>query len=294
MISDQFPDCEISSYEVFNETIIAEIDRYHELVKTSDIIISQSIHDGYRNREDLSLNWVRSEAKPGAEFVVFPSMHFEGQLVGWRSVAVMGYGMPYHDMLLFHLATIGLSPERATSLLLDEDLYSEAFISQEITLAVAEMRRREAADQIDVRLSPFLDEYGRQTQLFHIINHPGRPALAYMANAVLRHLGYAANVPNSGRRYLLYPHVPLSPSVARFLRRQNARPAGWQVEDAERFHLPKMTLNRAEYYARAVADLKRYPTEELMACLGGHHVKPFFERLAAANPTLPGIDKWRR
>lgn len=198
-----------------------------------------------------------------------------------------------HDMLLFHLATIGLHPERVVALLLDEDLYSEAFILQEIALAVGEMQRREATDQIDVPLSPFLEEYGRQAQLFHIINHPCRPALAYMTNAVLRHLGYPANVPDSGRRYLLYPHVPLAPSVARFLRRQNAHPAGWPVEDREKFHLPKATLDRTDYYTRAVADLRQYPTDQLMACLNDHHVKPFLARLAAANPALPGVDMWR-
>jgi hypothetical protein len=294
MISDQFPDWNVSSYEIFNKAIIDEIDRYHELVNTSDIIISQPIHDGYRNREDLSLSWVKSTAKPDAALVVFPSMHFDGQLIGWRSVSMMGYGMPYHDMLQFHLAAAGVSSDRITAILLDEDLHTEAFILKEIELAIGEIQRREAMDHIDVPLSPFLQEFSRQAQLFHIINHPCRPALSFITNGVLRHLGYAANVAARGRRYLLFPQVPPAPSVIRFLRRpENAHPVGWDFEDGDRFHLPKATLTRAEYYARAVADLRLHPPEDLMACLRDPYVTPFLNRLAAANPGLPGIDIWR-
>jgi len=292
MISDQFPDWQVSSYEVFNTSIIAEIDRYHELVEAADIIISQPIQDKYREREDLSLSWVRAAAKPGAALVVFPSMHFDGQLAGWRSVPITGYGMPYHDMLLFHLTTTELSAEQIVALLLDENLYSETFVLQEIALAIAEMRRREAAHKIDVPLSPFLDEHGRQTQLFHIINHPCRPALAYITNGALGHLGYPGNVPSDGRRYLPFPRVPLAPAVARHV--QKLHPAGWQAEDREQFHLIKETLTRAEYYLRAVTTLRQQPSENVMACLKSAHAVPFLARLATAHPELPGIAMWQR
>jgi len=293
MISDQFQDWDVASYEVFDQKIVDEIDHYYDLVRTSDIIISQPIHDRYRDRDDLSLSWVRAAAKPNTRLVVFPSMHFDGQLVGWRSASIPGYRMDYHDMLLFHFAMIGLSADRINGILLDEDLYSEAFISHEIALSIAEMQRREVVDQIDVPISPFLQEFGRKAQLFHIINHPYRAPLAYMANAILRHLGYAANISAAGPEYLPFPHVPSPPSVVRFFSRQNACPEGWWIEDGHRFHLPNLRYTRAEYQIRAVAHLRRYPREELMECLNGHHVKGFLSRLAASSPALPGIDLWR-
>ena len=120
-------------------------------------------------------------------------MFFDGQLVGWRSVAIPGYGMPYQDMLVLHCAALGMGTNRIAAIVLDEELYPASFISKEINLSIAEMRRREAGDEIDVLISPFLERYGEFAPLFHVINHPGRPALAYVANAILTRLGYAAD-----------------------------------------------------------------------------------------------------
>ena len=117
MIRGQLPDWDVSSYEVFAANILEEIEHYYELVKTADIIISQPIHGTYRDRGDLSIEWIRATAKPSAQIVVYPSMFFEGQLVSCRSVNVPGYGMDYHDMLLFHFAAIGLREDRISALL---------------------------------------------------------------------------------------------------------------------------------------------------------------------------------
>jgi hypothetical protein len=293
LIGDQFPDWEVASYEVFTQTIVDEIELYRDVVSRADIIISQPIHDGYRNREDLSLSWVRSAAKRGAAVVVFPSMFFDGQLVGWRSVAIPGYGMPYQDMLVLHCAALGMGTNRIAAIVLDEELYPASFISKEINLSIAEMRRREAGDEIDILISPFLERYGEFAPLFHVINHPGRPALAYVANAILTRLGYAATVPFTGRECLPFPHVPLPSCVRRFLHARGGGSSEWEIADGEKYHLPTATLTPAEYCARVVSQLRSYPREELLAHLQDGHVKPFLERLADAVPWIPGISMWR-
>ena len=286
LIGDQFPDWEIASYEVFTDKITDEIETYRDWVTNADIIISQPVHDGYRDRDDLSLKWVRASAKPGAMIVVIPSLFFDGQLVGWKSVSFPGYGMPYQDMLVLHCAALGLGANRISAIVLDEELYPELFISEEIRLSIAEMRRREASDEIDVRISPFLERYGDVRPLFHVINHPCRPALAYMANAILSFLGYAAAIPSTGRECLPFPHVPLTKCVSRFLRARGGDQSEWDIEDGERYHLPAATLTPAEYCARVVEHLRAKPREELIAGLQEPHVKPFLRRLAQ---TVPGF-----
>jgi hypothetical protein len=293
LIGDQFPDWEIASYEVFTEKLTDEIETYRDWVTNADIIISQPIHEGYRNRDDLSLKWMRAAAKPGATIVVFPSLFFDGQLLGWKSVDIPGYGMPYQDMLVLHCAAMGLGANRIAAIVLDEDLYPESFISEEIKLSIAEMRRREASDEIDVRISPFLDRYGDSRPLFHVINHPCRPALAYTANAVLTHLGYAAAIPFTGRECLPFPHVPLPKCVSRFLRARGGDQSEWETADGERYHLPTATLTPAAYCARVVDHLRTKPPEELLARLQQPHVRPFLHRLAHAVPGIPGIGIWR-
>jgi hypothetical protein len=220
-------------------------------------------------------------------------MFFDGQLVGWKSVEIPGYGMPYQDMLTLHCAAIGMSGSRAAAIVLDEDLYPESFISQEIKLSIAEMRRREGSDGIDVQLSPFLERYGAVTPLFHVINHPMRPALAYMANTILTRLGYTATVPLAGKECLSFPHVPLTKSVTRFLASRGEQRPEWALTDSGRYVLPTATFTPVEYCARVVGQLRSHSREELLAPLKGPHVLPFLQRLAEAVPGIPGIEMWR-
>ena len=165
-----------------------------------------------------------------------------------------------------------------------------------------EYARREVADEVDIRLSPFLRSYADKYQLFHVTNHPCRPALARMANGILNILGYPGKVPYIGEEYLPYPHVPLLPSVRRFM---NARQdtteweifdhgfnPKWEIFDNDSYHLPKMLLHRSEYFYRAISHLKKLPRNQLMSCLNAAHVRPFLERLAISNPSLPGIHAW--
>src|SRR5271166_333094 len=143
LIKLQFPEWDIAAYEVFSEKIINEIDRYHQYVETADIIIAQPIHDGYREREDLSLNWVKSAAKPSAQFVIFPSMFFDGQLVGCQGLKIPAYGMPYSDTLFVHLTCAGLDLPDILRILLADDLYSDEFMDNEVAASINEMIRRE-------------------------------------------------------------------------------------------------------------------------------------------------------
>ena len=292
LLKEQRPEWDVASYEVFNTKIISEIARYYHYVETADIIISQPIHDGYRNRADLSLNWLRASAKPNAQFVIFPSMFFDGQLVGCRSIKFPAYGMPYHDSLLVHLAVMGVGLQEITRILLDEDLYSDEFLRGEIARSIEEARRREHVDQIDVPMAPFLEEFGSSIQIFHVINHPCRPALANVANQILATLGYPANVHAVGQELIPFPHIPLIPSVERFMATGGRGPGEWRISDGERYHLPSETLSRAEYFDRACEHLRQFSEAEILACLNEPHTKSFLERVAVSNPYVPYIKSW--
>jgi hypothetical protein len=291
LVKEQFPDWEVGSYEVFTQKIIDEVETYRDLVSKADIILSQPVHDGYRDREDLSLSWVRSAAKPDAPVVVFPSLFFDGQLVGWRSIGIPGYGMAYQDMLVLHCAALGMSANRISAIALAEDLYPPSFIEEEINSSIAEMQRRESAGT-NIQVSPFLRRYGHNTPLFHVINHPCRPALAYIANAILIYLGYSAGISCTGPECLPYPHVPLHASVLRYLLESGGGMDAWEVPESTSYHLSTARLSPVEYCARVVSHLGAYPRKKLTACLHDAHVKPFLRRLAKAVPSIPEIEMW--
>jgi Polysaccharide biosynthesis enzyme WcbI len=286
MIRTCFPRWQVISYEVFAERIISDIGRYRYLVSSADIIISQPIHDRYRDRDDLSLSWIRATAKPGCAILVFPSIHFEGQLVGWRTLPFPGYGMPYHDTLLVLLAAMEVSARKIVDVMSSPDAFSREFIINEIDLSTREMERRESADAIDVAVSPFFRQYGYVAPLFHIINHPSRPVLAYMAKEILAALGYSAKIPVGGGPCIPLPHVPCHPAVLRMLDEGGGTPSGWESLDREFYHIPGKRLTRAEYTQESLDAFLRLPRADLLAGTKMDHVLPFLRRASLGVPMI--------
>lgn len=294
MLREARPDWDVTSYEVFGTSIIEELDRYVSLIRAADIVISQPIHDGYRNQPELALSWVRDAIKPGSELVVFPSMFFDGQLVGCRSLRIPAYGMPYHDVMFVHMIANGTTLKEVTKVLSAEDLYPEKFILQEIQLSIDEMLFREIDEEIDVPLSPFLQDYACHSQIFHVINHPMRLALAQTANQILRHLGCSSDVSATGREYLSFPSIPVCPSVRRLFVGEPALPLGWAVGDQLRYHVPNMEpIDVLDYQERAAAHLREFGTDVLLDVLADEHVRPFLARAAEAGIDVPGIGQWQ-
>ena len=174
---------------------------------------------------------------------------------------------------------MALGPDCIEELLLSESLYSGAFLEQEVALAVAEISRREQADAVDVPFSPFLEQFGLDMPLFHVVNHPCRPALAYMANEILAHVGYPKRIPALGEDHLQFPHIPCAPSVAQYFVKRNCLVAEWRVPDDQLYHFPKEKLERAEYIARAAAHFRTVPADVLRDCLEDHRAQPFIDKI---------------
>ena len=289
MIRACFPHWEVASYEVFGEKILSEIGRYRYLVDSADVIISQPIHAGYRDRDDLSLDWVRATAKPSCEVLVFPSIHFEGQLVGWRTLPFPGYGMPYHDSLLVALAASGLPAGAIVDLALSPRLFPYQFITDEIEISIREAERREREDDIDVVISPFLRDYGEMSPLFHIINHPIRPVLAHMTASIMAALGYRVKIPAGGSPCIPLPHVPCHPSVLRMFDQAGVAPADWSPLDREFYHIPGRKLTRMEYTQQSLAAFLEIGETGLLSGLRNAHVLPFLRRVRDGVPMVGEI-----
>lgn len=290
-------DWEIRSFEVFANQIVGHIEEYYEIVATSDLVISQPIHNGYRDRDDLSLSFIRKSVKPGARVIVFPSMHFEGQLIDCRSLPIRAHGMDYHNILLVHLTASGLPLSEILQIVADPHLYPPSFIASERERSISEMRRREIDDAVDVGLSLFLEAFAHRTQIFHTINHPCRPALIWMTRRILERLGQTPRVdvpPIRGPWPIPSPHIPLPPPVARALPPADPALKDWIVEDGHLYHYEDKKVSPDSYYSDAITDLRCHSSESLVGFLCEPPAKSFLGRLARVRPDIPGIGFWNR
>ena len=184
MLREADPDWRVTWFEVHGPEIIEHFDEHCARVRTADLVISQPIHQGYRDREELSIDWIRDHIRPDATLLVVPSMHFSGHHPGLDGLPLTG--LPFlSNLLAAHLVASGCASDDAVRLLLSDNLLSDAEIDTEIQTSLDETTRRETEDHIDIRIGPFLAKHCRTRTLFHIQNHPLRETAAFVANQIL-------------------------------------------------------------------------------------------------------------
>lgn len=290
LLNEAEPDWEISYFEVHANDIIDNVDEYHHKIQSADLVLTQPIHRGFRNRDDLSVDWVRANIRKDATLLVFPSMHFAGHHPGLDALPLAG--LPFLSSLLVgHLIAAGETQAAALDRILSDNFISESEIETEIQVAMNEMKRREVEDGLDVFISPFFDENCRTKTVFHIQNHPFREAMVFIANRLLAHLGRAARAPVEGRDYQPDVHIPPLPSVARFL---DNRRGGRRVESLDMVLLPgHPAMTQAEYYGHMMDVLARYTPDEIFQVIEKRWpTVQVLRRLAAQGSTIPGIARW--
>lgn len=286
MLNEVYPDWKISYYEAHTGLILDELANYHGCVRTADIILSQPIHAGFRNRDDLSVDWVKANARPDAQVLVFPSMHFSAHQPTWELAPRPGF-----DLLAAHLLAIGLSPKAVLDRMMSPDLLTDADVEREIDASIAEAQRREIEDKIDILYTPFLKDNGYSRLLCHFSNHPLRETTAWVVNACLERLGYTGRVAVEGFDYQGGEHIAPLPAVTRYL---NARSG---MLDPELYATVRLhgrgLIPVSQYYAEIIDSLKATESEALFADVARRWPTiQVMRRLAANRSAIPGIERW--
>ena len=292
MLREICPEWEVTFFEVHADPIITQNADYRTAIMTSDIILSQPVHEGYRGRTDLSLNWIRDAAKPGAELIVIPAMHFDGHHLGFGTLP--GLGDLCTNAVAAHLIAAGVPAGAAVDMLLSEELFDAEFVQAEINLSLAEMVRRERDDKIDVPLSPFSGAFSGNVQMFHIVNHPSRPIYAYLLNKIMERLSIPGrDTTLAGQDYQSIPHIPMCRSVAyHCAARDGSMPAGTLLPALVHIH-GHPPITQKDYFSMMIAQLASHSTSAIRAAIhGAWQSEAFLKRLAQKNPGFPKIDVW--
>ena len=149
-----------------------------------------------------------------AQALQIPNMFFNGYWPLWTNNTHMAYG----DMLLEHLADLGLS----ASEILRVYLQGKISAMYDFAALMAASRQKEEAKEQGclIQTLPLIDELWRREQLFYTVNHPGPRLSLLVADGVLRALGLGS-VPMEVRRAFRALRdefeQPLHPQVGRAL-----------------------------------------------------------------------------
>lgn len=293
MLQEACPDWDVTFYEVHADPIIENLADYCMLIGTADIVLSQPIHDGYRDTPELALSWVRQHVKPGAALIVIPALHFSGHHPEFAALARLGDLC--QNSVAAHLRMIGMPPDRAVDMLLAPDLLADDVIRTEIELQLAEMNRREASDGIDASVADIITSQAVWFQLFHIVNHPSRALCAYLINRVFERLGLKQRVAIAGADYMDNPHLPMSPAIARFCSANGPEPPDWLPREPRVLMPNRYPTEVPDYLAEMMQQLGRHTPAVIKAAIEADwRSSAFLARLAEAGAAIPKIDLWQR
>lgn len=286
------PDWLISFFEVHADPIMERHSEYRELIRTADIIVSQPIHDNYRNVEDLALSWIRAEAKRSCEIVVIPSAHFSGHHPEWANLGSLGDLC--NNSIAAHLAMVGTDPNALIPMMLSPELLDDHVIQKEIDLQIEEMHFRETHDKHDVSISDVIEQYASWIQMFHIVNHPTRPIYVHIINRLLQRLGRPERIPMDGVDLQPVPHLPMAPAIARYCdTRSLVRPDWSPVVESDVLMPGREPTPASVYFAEMTKQLQQHQAEVIADAIRADWRSLFFlRRLAAAGVNLPRIDIW--
>lgn len=293
MLKEACPDWDVTFYEVHADPIIENLADYRERIATSDIVLSQPIHDGYRNTAELALRWVRQHVKPGAVLIVIPALHFSGHHPEFAGLHQLGDLC--NNSLAAHLGMIGMSPDRAVELLLSSDLFSDDVIRTEIELQVAEMNRREVADGIDLSVADILISEAVWFQMFHIVNHPTRALCTHLLNRVFERLGVPPRIAIAGVDYMENPHIPMCPAIARFCAANGPEPPDWLSRVPGVLMPNRHPMAVPDYLREMMQQLRQHSAADIETAIKADwRSSAFLGRLAEAGAAIPQIERWRR
>jgi hypothetical protein len=134
--------------------------------------------------EELSSSALLSRLNTRTERLCLPNMFFKGLWPFWVNEGPMDFS----DVLLEKLLAAGAEKPEILKLYLHGDIRRFANLDQ--TLADTFQLEEENERLCGVRTLPLVKEFWKSEMLFHTCNHPGKRLLAFVADSVLKRLGY--------------------------------------------------------------------------------------------------------
>jgi hypothetical protein len=167
----------------------ADWPRIHEILSSIDLFIYQQVGDAFGQK--LSSDNLVTHTKDSAVCISYPSIFFNAYFPHTNYLRYLPSQVnqfsEYHDMVILESFLlhddVANAVERAKAMCLDPNYYSRADVLQFVSQSVDELKRREA--NLDTQVSPFLQEFWQDEQLFFSMNHPSRRVLLEVCDQIL-------------------------------------------------------------------------------------------------------------
>ena len=188
-------------------------------VRTADLFIYQPVLPSPQRPEEMTHRYLLGQLKDGATTLSFPPIYFDGYFPHLATMNGMAAALNLaHDYILAYACAIGVDEDACHALLNREDLYSRQLSEELADQSLKQLEERERKDGLDITIADHIRKEYRKRRLFTQFNHPTRPLLKYLADSMLKKLGFGDDtISAEGRTYLAAIKVPIYRSTYRNL-----------------------------------------------------------------------------
>ena len=170
-------------------------------MREADLVVCQLISDNYKGFP-IGTNQIKAQMKSRSRAVTYPNAYFEGYAPYFTHIkdclgrkinpALSEYSMypsEYHDALAIAIFLEGGSFRQLMDIYEQKKVNPYGWIEKNLALSLQRLRSRE--EKCDIKISDFILNGYKESQLFWTFNHPSNVVLNAMAERIL----LAAGIP---------------------------------------------------------------------------------------------------
>ena len=158
-------------------------------VRDADLFVYQPVAISPARPIEMTSNFLKSQLKDNVISISFPSIYFDGYfphlypLKGLVSTLNL-----VHDYFITYACAMGIEEQKVLALIRKEDLYPTQVSEYLANKSIENLRNRENQNNLDIRLSEFIETNYKYKKLFNQFNHPKREVFCFIAERILAEL----------------------------------------------------------------------------------------------------------
>ncbi|WP_445355008.1 WcbI family polysaccharide biosynthesis putative acetyltransferase [Microbulbifer sp. EKSA008] len=156
-------------------------------IESIDLFIHQPVATTNNRPKELSSDHLLKKLKSNALRISFPSIYFDGYFPHLQAFKGLVSELNLvHDYFIAYLFAKGYSEKHTFEAINDSNLYTPNTSKQLVSNSLNNLTAREASEDLDIRISRYIEKNYRKQKLFNQFNHPRRPVFRYIAENILK------------------------------------------------------------------------------------------------------------
>lgn len=163
-----------------------DVDDVIKKVRYADLFIYQPVVDSPAHPKEMTSDFLMGQLRDDAIAISFPSIYFDGYFPHLQTLKGLVSALNLvHDYFIAYACAIGLQEQQLLSLIRKEDFYPRQLSKVLADKSIDNLRKRENQDNIDIRLSEYIEANYKNRKLSNQFNHPKRDVFCFFAESIL-------------------------------------------------------------------------------------------------------------